>query len=141
MTLKNNSTQELNVIVEPGTWFQAGSSSVQNMLVTAKYTVSLGSNESKTVYVDTACMNMTRDIPGSSNSFTISYHDSSSKLAKLAKYVDEHNTSYPVIQCAVWMITDNASGSQLLQSLVDQSGRSVVDQSDVDEARRIVNGL
>lgn len=139
--LTNETSGAVSVVIDYGTWFKSNSSSVQSMLVTSKKTVELTPDETRTVSVSTACMNISRDIPSSSNSFTLNSYSSSEKLAKLVKYADENNCSYAVIQSAVWIITDNVTDNELRGSLVDSSGNSVIQQSHIDEARKIIKGL
>lgn len=138
--ITNETNTTVTAMIDHGTWFESNSSSAQNMLVTSNRTVELASNETRTISVPTACMNMSRDIPDSSTTFSVGY-DPSSTLAMLAKYVDENDCVYEVIQSAVWIITDNATDKILLNVLVNQNGNSVIQQSHIDEARRIIAGL
>ena len=140
VSITNKTNTAVTVEIGHGTWFQSNSSSAQNMLVTNSRTVELAANETRSINVPTACMNIKRDIPTSSNRFTVNY-EPTSKLAKLVAYLDENNCSYEVIQAAVWIITDEVSDSTLRGALVNQSGSSVIKQSHIDEARRIIAGL
>lgn len=139
VTVQNETDAYVTVEIGPGTWFRSNSSSVQNMLVVTLETMQLAPYESKSIDIKTACMNMRRAIPDSSNSFSVRY-DSSTRLAALAEYVAENYTDYLVIQCAVWIISDKASDDALLNSLT-RGYNKVIQQKQVDAARALISDL
>jgi hypothetical protein len=83
-------------------------------------------------------MNIYRDIPTSSNGFSVSALENSSLLKRVMVLLDEKNASYAVTQAAVWIVTDNPSEYDLLNQLVDSYGNKVISASDLAKAREIV---
>lgn len=141
VSITNNTDQAITVFIPFGTWFAAGSSSVQNMLVTKEYTLKVGAGLKKSTTVSTACMNINRAIPKSSNSFSVKEYDVDAKLTRLLQLLDEADATYNVKQAAIWIITDGASDSKLRSTLVTSSNVQVIKQSDIDKAREIVKKL
>jgi Leucine-rich repeat (LRR) protein len=139
LSITNHTINPVSVLLEYGTWFESGASSVQNMLLTKRQTLTVSPRETKTFTVPTACMNASREIPGESNKFTLR-SGALQKLTNLARYAEEHELSYYVIQSAVWIITDNLS-DEVLRGILISNGVPVITQAHVDEARTIVAGL
>jgi hypothetical protein len=81
-------------------------------------------------------MNIRRDIPGSSNGFTVATSQNR-RLVNLLKVLDENNSNFYTRQAAIWIVTDGVSNNQLLNTLTS-GGRSVITQSHIDEARRLL---
>ncbi|MDR0272219.1 MAG: copper amine oxidase N-terminal domain-containing protein [Clostridiales bacterium] len=138
--ITNNSRSRVTVYINAGTWFESNSGSVQNMLVTSGVSVVLNAGQTSTTRVSTACMNIRRDIPNSSHGFQLQELEQHHQLTRLVRYFDENPTSYPVRQAAVWIVTDHSTDSQLRGSLT-RGNTSVIQQSHIDEARRILSRL
>ena len=138
VSLTNRTNRELVVIIPLGTYFVSSGTRVQNMLVREPKTVTLQAGASATALVNTACMNITRAIPGPTNDFTPMELGSTDKLARVIALCYERNASYAVTQAAVWIVTDNPLESELLYSLVYGDGGYVIKSSDLAKAREIV---
>jgi hypothetical protein len=138
--LTNKEDEDVTVHISAGTWFDASSSSVQNMLVRNAVSVTLGPKETRTVSVPTACMNIDSDIPEQSDGFRVKYDDNSLET-KLTEYAAENDVSYDVFQAALWIITDNSTDSRLRSSLVNSYGAEIISQDEINAARDIVEQL
>ncbi|MCL2814970.1 MAG: thioester domain-containing protein, partial [Oscillospiraceae bacterium] len=136
--LTNKTNREITATIPLGTYFNSNSSSVQNMVVRKPITVTIAANESKSISVATACMNIAKDIPGSNNGFGVSALDTDSKLMRVMKLLEENNASYAVTQAAVWIVTDNPSDYDLLNTLVYSGGGRAISEDDLKKAREIV---
>ena len=136
--LTNNTKRDLKVTIPLGTYFDAESSSVQNMIVRHPINVYVDAGDSKSEWVDTACMNIRKDIPQEKNSFQASSLDGNSKLARVIGLCNDRNASYSVTQAAVWIVTDNPGDSKLLNTLVYSGGGSAISSDDLAEAKQIV---
>jgi internalin A len=129
----------MDLKVNQGTYLYSDSENYQNLLVTAETSVQLSPDEERTIEVDTACMNLYRDIPGSNNSFDLKRLAPSDELYKLLDILNDGDYSYAVKQAAVWRATDYASYEDMG---ILQSGNSrVITQSDFDEAERIYQSV
>ena len=108
------------------------------MVVRKPKTVTLSANETISVSISTACMNIHMDIPTSKNSFTIYALEENSKLARVMELLEESNASYAVTQAAVWIVTDNPSEYDLLNTLVYSNGAKAITADDLAKAKEIV---
>lgn len=139
ITIRNISENGLCIVIPLGTFFSAGSSRVQNMVVRSSHTIwYLGAGESTTVSLRTACMNIEKDIPNSSNSFTASTLEENSRLARVIKLCDERGATYAITQAAVWIVTDGPSDNMLLNTLHYDDGSMVIKHADLEAAKEIV---
>ncbi|MDR1765070.1 MAG: hypothetical protein LBR77_03055 [Lachnospiraceae bacterium] len=138
LTVTNNYGRTVKGTMPFGSYFAANSSSVQNMVLREEVSVNLAPGESKTYSVATACMNISRSIPGSSNSFKLADKGADSVLGKLMKILSDNNASYDVAQAAVWIVTDNPSDSKLLNTLVYSDGTKVISSDELAKAKEYV---
>jgi hypothetical protein len=136
ITVTNLSDEKLKLVIPPGTYLSSRSGSVQNMVITAQYDIVLSPKEKTTLNVNTACMNIHRSIPGSSNSFGAAQRPAGDLLTKVIRLLREGNYSYPVIQAAVWIVTDNASYNDT--GILRSNSTRAIDRKDYDTAREIV---
>ena len=65
------------------------------------------------ISVSAACANRPRDIPGSGDSFTVRRSPHQKELARLIPVLGRAGVSYATRQAAVWIVTDDASYSDL----------------------------
>jgi len=138
ISIQNLTGRKLHLVIPAGTFLNANSGSVQNMVFTHPKDIILGPKQQYSGSVRTACMNIHRDIPGGNNSFGIDQHPDSHLLAKVIKLLNKGNYPYSVIQAAVWIVTDDASydDTGILQGQF--SGR-VISHDDYQKAVSIVN--
>jgi hypothetical protein len=108
LQLQSTSTAPLNVLVLPGTIFEAQSADVQDMVVTETREVILSSyGSSEMLSVPAACANMHLEVPESSDTFTIRRAPTSEDLLKLLNVPGFLAETFRVQQFAIWTITEN----------------------------------
>jgi len=108
LTLTSNSAKVLRVAILPGTIFDSQSASIQSMLVLTEKLVFLIPHERiESIKVDAACGNMRLDLPGKSDTLTLSLSPASGDLMKLLSLPDFQEETTRVRQFAIWTITDN----------------------------------
>lgn len=109
LSITNKTDETLEITILPGTFLYTASDSVQNMLIIQKQILTLEGGRQCTQTVSTACMNIYRNIPDESNTFAVRQLDSEASLVKLLELTAKEKSPYPVIQAAVWILTDSAS--------------------------------
>jgi hypothetical protein len=110
---KATQTQIVVVDVPVGTFFVAANRSTQSMVSTAPVTINLSGNEWIRITVAAACANKPLSIPHENDSFIVQRLPQQLELTKVINVLARENASYPVIQAAVWIITDNATYDSL----------------------------
>ena len=138
MNIKNETDMKLHLIIPAGTFLNANSSSYQNMVLTNPKDVVIDAGKTYSGSVNTACMNIHRDIPGSNSTFGIAQRADNHLLSKVIKLLNEANYNYSVKQAAIWIITDGATYSDM-GILQDQYRRRIIDFDDYQKAVSIVN--
>jgi hypothetical protein len=118
LTISNDTPFGVTVAVPLGTYFGA-SGSVQNMVVLNSKEMFVSPGSSATKKIDTACMNIERSIPDSTDVMSVNSLDTASRLARLVEVLDENDCYYDVSQAAVWLVTDNPGDYALLHTLYD----------------------
>ena len=103
----------LTVLIPVGSFFVSSNRSVQNMVTTAERKVQLTSDDWRNVTVSAACANIQRDIPGSDDTFTVRRSPQQAELVRLMPVLEEAQVDSATRQAAVWIITDNATYSDL----------------------------
>jgi len=83
------------------------------MVTTGTTTQSVGAGGSVMVSCQAACADRVRDIPGSGDSFSVQRSPHQQELASLTPVLDKAGASFAVRQAAVWIVTDNATYSEL----------------------------
>jgi hypothetical protein len=136
--IENVSDMKLHLIIPAGTYLSANSNSYQNMILTSPRDIVVDAGRTYSGRVNTACMNMYRDIPGSSNTFGIAQHADNHLLTKVIKRLNEGNYKFSIIQAAVWIVTDNASSSGV-SILQNQNRQRIISSDDYQQALSIVN--
>lgn len=140
-SIKNETNSAIKVFIPFGTWFDARSSGVQNMIVTEEKSFTIGAGQTSSGSIGSACLNISKKIPGSSDSFAVKEYEADAKLSRLMKLLNDEGAGYYVKQCAVWIVQSGVSDSRLTNSLVDQYRNKLIHQVHVDEARRIIDML
>lgn len=139
----------IEVEIEVGTYFAAHSGSVQNMVVVQEVVVRLDHDGWIEVLLDVACGNMSRDIPGDTDTFEIVRSSEQAELQMLVNSMAMSDRegyeyrSFDVLQAAIWIITDDASYSGL-GILVRTGGYTglrtrAIDQDDTARAMQLVD--
>jgi|GEM_PF-4400976 len=149
----------IKVSIPPGTFFPAKRGSSQNMVSTRAVTVELEVKPGLEVTVEredqpagehwtevnvpVACTNMHKAIPGSSDTFEIERSPNQEELDKLLPVLDAENSAYPVMQAAIWIITDDATYDDLgtlVSKLPDGSkdGARLINEYEASEAMKLI---
>ena len=112
MEVKNEISSTLYITVKLGRQLICRDSSIQNMGVTENYYFTLYSYETKTITVNSMCMNMYEDAPVKG-----SYYDlgpiCSGDAYDVISEISSSNSQDASGQCALWAVTDNADGEYL----------------------------
>jgi hypothetical protein len=103
----------ITVRIPVGSYFVSFRRSAQNMVATEERRHRLTTEGWQHVSVPAACANRPRSIPGSGDTFTVQRSPQQQELARLMPFLDKAGASYPVRQAAVWIVTDDASYSDL----------------------------
>jgi len=106
-------SESLEVLIPVGTYFVCSAQSAQNMVATEERVVDLTGNDWMELLIDAACANRPKDIPDSGNTFTVQRLPQQDELARLMPVLEEAGVGYAVLQAAVWIVTDDASYSDL----------------------------
>lgn len=139
--IKNLLNKKIMVVIEPGTYFVA-KGHYQNMVTREEYSLTLGPNDLHSVSINAACINADRPVPGEKDRFD-GVKKVSSELTRFLMASRGCNTM--TVQAGVWAITDNYSGSEVINRLFAQdlfgNRRQAVSEADVAEARKILKEL
>ncbi len=130
----------LTVRIPVGSFFVSANSAAQNMVTTAESKIRLTSDEWEFVSPDAACANRPRDIPGSSDNFTVQRSPQQAELAKLMPVLNRVRVDTETRQAAVWIVTDNADYSDLGILVASQfgfGGSRVINEQETARAMRI----
>jgi len=141
--IQNRTDAKLEVTIPFGTYFTANSGNVQNMLVREEVVLSINAGRRRSIYINTACMNMYKDIPDSTVYFTVNMLQEDSLLIKLLKTLEKNNSSFEVAQAAIYHIMDNPGKTAILESLAyedEETGERewAISLQDYNEALRMI---
>ena len=103
----------ITVRVPVGSYFVSSRQSAQNMVTTAETKTRITGDDWRSLSVSAACANRPRDIPGRGDTFTVQRSPHQEELTRLMPVLDKAGVSYATRQAAVWIVTDNASYSDL----------------------------
>ena len=103
----------ITVRLPVGSYFVSSRQSAQNMVTTAESKVHITGDDWRRVSVSAACANRPRDIPGSGDTFSVQRSPHQKELERLIPVLEKAGTGYATRQAAVWIVTDNASYSDL----------------------------
>lgn len=136
--VRNNTNSKLIITVPLGIYLEADSGSVQNMLVREEKTFTVKSGKTTGLYINTACVNIFKDVPDKTNSFFVRMLQEDSPLIRLLKAARENKSSYEVIQAAVWQITDNPGKDKIINEIAYQDGQNAITEEVYNEALRLI---
>lgn len=132
---------DIGVMIPAGTLFVSRKKSVQNMVATGSKTITLDADAWFSTDVPVACTNKSRDIPCDADSFSVQASPFQKSLGKLIPVLDEEKCSFPVIQAAVWIITDNANYDGLGTLISDSEGfgSRLIKEEETAEAMYVID--
>lgn len=136
----------VNVRIPIGSYFVAAASSAQNMVATAQHDLKIVDDEWHTFSLDAACANRPRRIPGSGDSFSVERPAHAEELSRVAAALGRAAVPFAVRQAAVWIVTDNASYSDL-GTLVSRRGGSqfggsrVINETHTARAMKLIESV
>ena len=141
VNLANNVKHDLTVDIPIGTYFDADSPDVQDMAVLQPIAVSISAGCSIDVSVQTACMNIQKDIPQARHSLQTGSLDpeKDSKLVRVISLCYERDVPFVVAQAALWIVTDAADDATLLETLIYAGGKKALSPDGLAAAKQIVN--
>lgn len=137
-------SQPIQVVIPVGTFFVANNRASQNMVSISLRSTELASNSWITLTVPAACANKPKNVPNQEDRFSVTRAPRQAELVIAVKALDAAHASYPIIQAAVWIITDNATydGMGILVrrsvSAPPGSGNRVIDADDAARAMKIL---
>ncbi len=105
-----------------GTLFVAANPSSQNMVATDISEVRLSDDDWQSILPSTACANRPREIPSSSDTFSVERSPQQAELAKLMPVLAKASVGYGTRQAAVWIVSDNADYRDLGILVANTSG-------------------
>lgn len=112
LTVTRKSDRVASVRIPAGTLFVSRNTATQNM-VTIQSAIIEFQGESSSTWVNAACANRARAIPGASDTFEVRRLPNQDELVKLTTALNEFNGLFVVKQAAVWIVTDNATFADL----------------------------
>jgi hypothetical protein len=111
--VRNNGSSPIEFVFPPGTVFQPQESSVQPMLIINDNPRTINPGESKTLCLNTYCLDSMLSPPGSENSFFKGVKGVSSdcliKILNACSGLELTTTQREKVQDIVWNCTDNGS--------------------------------
>ena len=134
--IQNRTDLKLEVKIPFGIYLAANSGSVQNMAVREEKTVIVEPEQRGSIYINTACMNIYKDIPDDRNYFTVDILPEDSRLIKILKVLKENNSSFEIAQAAIWYIMDNPGKDVILETLVYESKDETESESENEDIIR-----
>ncbi|MBK9013248.1 MAG: hypothetical protein IPM82_03745 [Saprospiraceae bacterium] len=106
LNLKNKSKKKLEVRVPAGQIFEAGDSSLQNLMVSKNETFFVESGTSRIAKLFGLCIEASDGSPGENSIFKMGKL-ADGNLLKMAKYLNDNKLhQHPSAQYAVWAVTD-----------------------------------
>jgi len=138
LLIQNNTNSRLIVTAPFGVYFAANRGNVQNMLIREERAFSVEAGIAGSAYIATACMNIYRDVPDSTNYFNAEMLDEDSPLINLLKAAKQNGSSFEVTQAAIWQITDNPGKDIILSTIMYQDGTDAITEEDYEEALRLI---
>ena len=138
LIVENRTNSKLIINIPYGVYFEANNSNVQNMLIREEVEFTIEPGKTRSMYLNTVCMNIFRDIPDDTNQFIIAETEKNSPLINLLKTLEKQNSSFEVAQAAVWHITDNPGKDKILNTIIYQDGTDAITEEVYNEAVRIL---
>jgi nucleoid-associated protein YgaU len=143
LRVRRLTSQPVGLRVPVGTFFVSDGQSSQDMVTTRETKLAPTLDCWIAIPVDSACANRSRDIPASWNTFAIQRSPYQGELARLMPAIDRAHVSRATGQAAVWIVTDDATYSQLGSLLVRQpafpadTGTRAIQETEAAAAMRI----
>ena len=103
----------ITVRIPLGSPFVSSTPWAQNMVTASEYKLRLITSEWQPVTADAACVNRSKSVPGSNETFTVERSPAQPELAKLMPVLARTRVDSYTRQAAVWIVTDNASFEDL----------------------------
>ena len=113
----------ISVHIPLGTTFISKDPAVQDMIGRQAGRATLDDNRWKSVWLEAACANRTKDVPTPGNRFEIVEAPRQQDLKRLAPLLSQAQSSFETQQAAVWIVTDDSSFEEL-GSLRSRDGSS-----------------
>ncbi|EGV16141.1 peptidoglycan-binding domain-containing protein [Thiocapsa marina] len=138
--LRSGRPYSISVRIPLGTYFTAGSPDLQNMLTTKEVIRSLNSEDWVSISIQAASTDRQRGIPGGDVRLKVQKLPGTSELPKLFPVFSSSGASYPVLQAAIWIVTDNSTFEELAVLIQSQDGFSAtrsINEPEVARAMRI----
>ena len=143
VSLTNLTNTPLMVVLPLGTWFESESDEYQNTLLTREVKFYIFANGTRKRLVDAAGMNINRGISYSGDSlYTVNYLGDDELLTKVIKAMQQESS--PLIQAAVWRITDDADDDDLINALgvgPEGFGTTLITTAHIAKADKIIESL
>ena len=144
--VRRKSDRVKSVFIPVGTFFVSRNSAAQNMVATESLSADLPDDTWQSVWVSAACANRVRKIPGANDSFEVRRSPNQEELVRVAAKIDQSGNSgfgfaraavpFSARQAAVWIITDNATYSDL--GILTVNGvRRAIDAADAAAAMKL----
>jgi HEAT repeat protein len=111
--IRNQATEALVVLIPAGTLFVARDPKTQNMVVSRLATVLVAPGATANATLKVASANRTRSIPREGDLFDLVLAGPSQELARLMLSPQLGQLESLQVQAAVWIVTDNATYSEL----------------------------
>ena len=141
ITIENRTNSRLIIKLFYGFYLASESGRVQNMLINEEAEISVDSNKTRSIYLDTLCMDIYKDIPDKSNYFELKRLENDSPLTDLLKILDKNKSTFEISQAAVWHITDDPGREKILNTIIYQDGTDAITEEVYNEAMRIIDLL
>lgn len=130
LKLQSKSKKRLEVRIPAGQIFEAGDSSLQNLMVGKEETLTIESGKTRLAKVFGFCVESGDGSPGEGSIFSLGKM-AEGNLLKLAKYLSDNNLhKNPAAQSAVWTLSDNSplagiNDPKLVKFVADLLGKPV----------------
>ena len=146
-------TYQITVKIPVGTFFVSRSSSTQNMIATGESKLALTSSDWRWVMPSVVSANRLRSIPGQRDAFSVQKSPNQDELVRLMPVLERAGVSFTIRQAAVWIITDNASysdlgilvmgsdgsgGIRVINEYVAARAMQLCDQANIDVTRKAI---
>ncbi|MFH1032360.1 MAG: CARDB domain-containing protein [Chloroflexota bacterium] len=107
LTVTSTTDKYLRIVIRPGTMFFPQSTSDQRLIALTSTNILLNPHQKSQPYINTACMDMERDVPGESEKLTIRESAVSPDILLLTNLPDFQTQPFRIQQFAIWTITEN----------------------------------
>jgi WD40 repeat protein len=137
LSIRRRVEEDLIVIIPPGTYFVSANISSQDMVSRRPERISLSDDNWYDVSILAACANISRDVPGVSESFEIYANSNNFELDQLMVVLPEAELPYEIEQAATWIVTDDANYADL--GILVAGGSRVIHEMEVARALQLLD--